>query len=64
MTYTNKQKHKAIMRELNLRKRVYPRWIEQKRMSPFMATEEIAIMESIALDYEKLMVAEAERLLL
>ena len=63
-TYSTKQKHKAIMRELNLRKRVYPRWIEQKRMSPHMASEEISIMEAIALDYEKLIVAEAERLLL
>jgi hypothetical protein len=62
--YSIKQKHKAIMRELNLRKRVYPRWVEQKRLSPHMAAEEISIMEAIALDYEKLMIAESERLLL
>jgi hypothetical protein len=62
--YGIKQKHKAIVRELNLRRRVYPRWVEQKKMSPHMAAEEIAIFESIALDYEKLIMAEAERVLL
>lgn len=63
-TYSVKQKHKAVMRELNLRKRNYPRWVEQRKMSPHMAAEEISIMEAIAFDYEKLMIAEAERLLL
>lgn len=40
---------KCIERELALRKRVYPRWIEQSKISPGKAEYEIKVMESIRL---------------
>jgi hypothetical protein len=61
MTNTAAQKLRAIERELKLRKRVYPRWVESGRMSQKQAAEEIAIMEAIAQDYQELV--EQERLL-
>ena len=48
-------------RELKMRKRVYPRWIEDGRISAGKAAHEIAAMESIVADYQKL--AAGERLL-
>lgn len=34
-------------RELNYRERIYPRWIEAKRITVERATEEIALMREI-----------------
>lgn len=34
-------------REVTLRKRVYPRWVAQERMSQRKADDEIAFMEAI-----------------
>jgi len=48
-------------RELKMRKRVYPRWIEDGRISAGKAAHEIAAMEAIVADYQKL--AAGERLL-
>jgi hypothetical protein len=62
--YTSKEKHKSIMRELKLRRSAYPRWVDAGKMTPHQAAHEISIMEAIALDYEKLMIAEADRLLI
>jgi hypothetical protein len=59
--FTAEQKCVAIKRELKLRRRVYPRWIEAGRIDSREAVHEIAIMEAIAEDYEKL--AQQERLL-
>jgi hypothetical protein len=48
-------------RELKMRKRVYPRFFADGRMSAGKMAHEIACMESIVSDYRKL--AEKERLL-
>lgn len=51
MTFTAQQKQAAAEREVKMRKRVYPRWVEQGRMTQAKADEEIALMEAIAADY-------------
>ena len=48
---TNDQKRKAIVREIKMRKRVYPRWVQDGRMTQETADEQIAIMEAILDDY-------------
>lgn len=45
-------KAKAARREVSQRKRVYPRLIEQGRMSAPEADRQIAVMTQIAADYE------------
>lgn len=51
----------AVERELKYRKRVYPRLIEQGKMTDGAAAAQGAIFESIAADYRVL--AEKERLI-
>lgn len=51
MTISTRQKREAALREVKMRKRVYPRWVEQNRMTQAKADEEIAIMQAIADDY-------------
>jgi hypothetical protein len=48
-------------RELKMRKRLYPRWVAEKKMSAGRAAHEVAAMEAIVADYQKLV--DAERLL-
>jgi hypothetical protein len=48
-------------RELKMRKSVYPRWVENGKLSAGKAAHEIAAMEAIVADYEA--AAEKERLL-
>jgi hypothetical protein len=48
---TTADKLKCALRELEMRKRVYPRWIEAGRMGAGRAAHEIAAMEAIAADY-------------
>jgi hypothetical protein len=55
------EKLACIRRELAMREKVYPRWIEQRRMTAAKAAAEIATMRAIAEDYEIL--AADERLL-
>jgi hypothetical protein len=55
------EKLACIRRELAMRQKVYPRWIEQGRMTAAKAAAEIATMRAIAEDYEIL--AADERLL-
>lgn len=50
--FTLEQKLRCVARELNMRRRVYPRWVEQKRMSQDKANLEIALMEQIISDYQ------------
>ena len=38
---------KCVEREIAFRKRVYPKWVELKKMSPAKAELEIKVMESI-----------------
>lgn len=58
---TAREKREAVEREVGMRRRVYPRWVELRRMTQEKADREIAIMEAIAADYRKL--EEGERLL-
>lgn len=48
-------------REAKMRRRVYPRWVSEGRMTQAFADAEIAAMEAIAADYRAMM--EKERLL-
>jgi len=59
--FTPEQKRKAVERELSFRRRVYPRFIEQKKMSQQLADEQIAIFEAIRMDYSA--AEESERLI-
>lgn len=48
---TASEKRACIEREVKMRKRVYPRWVEAGRMTQAKADQEIRIMEEIAADY-------------
>lgn len=61
MPFTAVQKRREIVRELKLRQRVYPRWIEAGKLSEAEARRQIDIMTEIARDYEEL--EQMERLL-
>lgn len=49
---TTADKLAAAKRELAVRKAVYPKWVEQNKMSAGKAAHEIAAMEAIVKDYE------------
>lgn len=49
--FTNEEKLAAIQREIKLRERVYPKWIDKGRMTEAAAEREIAIMKAIEQDY-------------
>lgn len=49
--YTDEDKFRCAERELKLRRRAYPRWVELGKMDAKVAEREIAIMEAIAEDY-------------
>lgn len=51
MAYTHADKRACAEREAKMRRRVYPRWVEQKKMTQAEADREIAIMAAIAADY-------------
>lgn len=57
---TASDKLDCAARELKMRKRVYPRWVEERRMSKEEAAHQIACMEAIIEDMRIL--AEKERL--
>jgi hypothetical protein len=61
ITFTAAEKHRAIRREIEMRKSVYPRRVMAGQMSQNQADKQIALMEAIAADYAALM--EGERLL-
>ena len=52
MAYTADQKLKAVEREIAYRRRVFPRLIENGKMSRETAAVQIAIFEAIRADYE------------
>lgn len=58
---TSADKLKCAERELNLRRKVYPRWIQANRISVGKAAHEIAMMEAIVADLR--VAAEKERLI-
>lgn len=49
---TNVDKRRECERELAMRRRVYPRWVETGKMKKHDADRQIAIMEAIAADYQ------------
>jgi len=51
--FTADEKLAAVRRELNMRRRVYPRWVSNGKMSQAKADEETAVMEAIVADYER-----------
>jgi hypothetical protein len=51
MQITRAMKREAALREVGMRRRVYPRWVREGRMTDADAHREIAIMEAIAADY-------------
>jgi len=50
-TFTPREKLEAVEREIKMRRKVYPRWIETGKMKRETAEREIAVMEAIAEDY-------------
>lgn len=42
----------CLKREISMRRRVYPRWIESGKMKQETADREIALMEAILADFE------------
>jgi hypothetical protein len=54
MTFTYQQKAEVAEREVKQRKRVYPRWVADKRMTQEFADYQIAVMEAIALEFRYL----------
>lgn len=60
--FTNKQKRDCVRRELKYRERVYPRLVDEGKMSRALATEQLAIMGEIAEDYLQAMAAEEPKL--
>lgn len=51
MSVTPKEKLACAARELALRRRAYPRFIEVGKMTPHEAQHEIRVMEAIVEDY-------------
>lgn len=56
---TTKEKLDCVRRELKLRRSLYPRWIENEKISQDVADREIAIMAAIEADYQREADAEA-----
>lgn len=56
---TTSDKLACVKRELAMRKNVYPRFVEQNRMSAGKAAHELAAMEAIVADYEAALMEEA-----
>lgn len=52
MTFTNSDKFECLQREIKMRKRVFPRRVQQGKMKQAEADREIACMEAIAEDYK------------
>lgn len=59
--FTAEDKLKCALRELKMRRAVYPRRIQLQQMHAATAEHEIAVMEEIAKDYEQQV--EKERLI-
>jgi len=59
MPHSFEELRACAAREVAMRRRVYPRWVEQKRMTQALADRELAHMEAIEAHFAKL--AEAER---
>ncbi len=49
--FDREQKLQCILRELRMRRNVYPKWVADRRLSQADADEQIALMEAIRDDY-------------
>lgn len=49
---TDHEKYECAKRELAMRRRVYPKWVDSGRMSQDKANHEIAAMTAILEDYK------------
>jgi hypothetical protein len=49
---TDQDKYECAKRELAMRRRVYPKWVDSGRMSQDKADHEIAVMAAIVEDYK------------
>ena len=58
MAPTMRDLAKACEREIAMRRRVYPRWVADRRMNPVTADKEIALMEAAAAHFRALADAE------
>jgi hypothetical protein len=61
ITFTAEQLATCAEREVKQRRRVYPRWVEDRRMTQAFADEQLAMMEQIARDYRAKADAEAAK---
>jgi len=51
--FTLVEKHRALVRELGYRRRVYPRLVDGGRMTVREMEQQLAIMEAIVEDYRR-----------
>jgi hypothetical protein len=51
--FTAAEKHREALRELAMRRRLYPHWIEKGTITAKDAAQRIAIMEAIVADYKQ-----------
>lgn len=61
---TTQEKLKEILRELKMRKDVYPRWVLQGRIKQEVADKRIKAMEEIAEDYKQKLISEDKQVVL
>jgi len=61
--FTAREKLEEVRRELAMRRRVYPRKVEEGKLKPSKAEAQVAILEAIAADYEAIINQENPRLL-
>lgn len=52
--FTNAQKYAVVVREVEMRRRVYPGWVAKGRMKQEEADFQIAVMDEIGADYKRL----------
>jgi hypothetical protein len=52
------EKLRCVQRELNMRKRLYPRWVAAGKMQQSLAAFEIKLMEEIVEDYRRMVLEE------
>lgn len=60
MSYSAQEKYDEAMREVKMRLRVYPGWIDAGKLTVLTAERRIAIMQEIAEEYKNQI--ESERL--
>ena len=51
MRYSREEKRREVEREVEMRKRLYPRWVREGRITAEQADRAIGIMQAVAADY-------------